>query len=258
MLAIIPEDSKAGKQFWHAVNRELFEGKALMVDQLRSDTDALGFTSILPRLRKAINEGRITSGWSVVIAIDYTGTLAVERQLTFIKKLCAEHKIHMYITTYHCIEEIFLSFDLLPTWVNNIESQYIDFISYVHNCIKTGVNYFTHYADYKDIFKKVLDSCKKDKNREQFAAQLLLAVTQKNSGFKISKGQLGACWVNNCCETEKNTLSRTETKIKQYHKLCGIPNDQLTAQMKLKLICEKSVLNTKAIKLAGLVGLLEK
>lgn len=78
-----------------------------MLDQLRTDTDALGFTSILPRLRKAINEGIIAPGWYVVIAIDYTGVLAVNRQLEFIQKLCRENGLHMYVTTYHCIEEIF-------------------------------------------------------------------------------------------------------------------------------------------------------
>ena len=62
-------------------------------------------------------------------------------------------------------------------------------------------------------------------NIEQLSAKLLFDLT-RNTGFLVSKSDLGECWQQNCCEwTER-----------QENDICGLDNTKLTVSNKMKRI----------------------
>lgn len=60
---------------------------------------------------------------------------------------------------------------------------------------------------------------------EQLAARLLFDLT-RNTGFEVSKGVLGECWIRSCCEWEK----------RQEDDICGLDNSKLSVLNKMKRI----------------------
>lgn len=255
MLGIIPEDSNAGKQFWSAINSELLEDRAIMLDSLNSTSTSLGCNTILPRLKKAVDSGVLKNGSSVLIILDNIGNSSVAVQMKLIEAECKKHDIKLTATTFYCFEELLLSFELLETWINTINDRYIEFLNFVQNSINEKKDCFSNHEGYNEIFNEILCRCKKDKNREQFSYQLLSIVTDKNSGFKTTKSKIGQCWINDCCDTEYQVLASSE-KIKAYKRLCGISKCSLKSKDKLLIICKKSVLSKWGTKIEDLIKVL--
>lgn len=80
--------------------------------------------------------------------------------------------------------------------------------------------------DYKTL-QEVADYDKHlDKhNIEQLAAKLLFDLT-RNTGFEVSKGKIGDCWLRSCCEW----TGRREDDI------CGLDSRRLSIDAKMKSI----------------------
>lgn len=71
----------------------------------------------------------------------------------------------------------------------------------------------------------------KKNNIEQLTAKLLFDLT-RNTGFEVSKGKIGECWINSCCEW----LEREEDDI------CGLDYSRLSIYDKMKSIYEGTCL----------------
>lgn len=65
-------------------------------------------------------------------------------------------------------------------------------------------------------------------NIEQLAAKLLFDLT-RNTGFEVTKGSLGRCWMLSCCEWEK----------RQKDDICGLDTQRISLSEKMR----KTVLN---------------
>lgn len=68
-------------------------------------------------------------------------------------------------------------------------------------------------------------------NVEKLAAKLLFDLT-RNTGFEVSKAEIGECWVKSCCEWRE----RMDDDV------CGLDFSRLSAFEKMKSIYEKSCL----------------
>ena len=80
--------------------------------------------------------------------------------------------------------------------------------------------------NYKDI-QEILDYDDKlnNHNIEQLSAKLLFDLT-RNTGFAISKGTLGECWIQNCCEWAD----------RQIDDICGLDQYRLSLKAKMKSV----------------------
>lgn len=99
--------------------------------------------------------------------------------------------------------------------------------------------------NYKDIQEIVeYDRNLKEHNIEQLAAKLLFDLT-RNTGFEVSKGMIGECWIKSCCEWEG----------RQENDICGLDNGRLSLSDKMKEIYKGTCLKEQLPK-AGLEVLL--
>ena len=71
----------------------------------------------------------------------------------------------------------------------------------------------------------------KEHNIEQLSAKLLFDLT-RNTGFEVSKGVLGECWIKSCCEW----------KERQEDDICGLDHNRLSVFDKMKRIYVGSAL----------------
>ncbi len=62
-------------------------------------------------------------------------------------------------------------------------------------------------------------------NIEQLSARLLYDLT-RNTGFEVSKGVIGECWIKSCCEWRE----------RQENDICGLDNNRLSVFDKMKRI----------------------
>lgn len=78
--------------------------------------------------------------------------------------------------------------------------------------------------DYKTIREVVeYDKNLSNHNIEQLSARLLFDLT-RNTGWEVSKGKIGDCWVKSCCDWEG----------RQEDDLCGLDATRLTIEEKMK------------------------
>lgn len=81
---------------------------------------------------------------------------------------------------------------------------------------------------YKEIQEIVeYDVHIEEHNIEQLASRLLFDLT-RNTGFEVSKGNLGECWIKSCCEW----------KNRQDNDICGLDTNRLSVFHKMKSIYE--------------------
>lgn len=95
--------------------------------------------------------------------------------------------------------------------------------------------YQTENLDYKTIQEIVAYDCHiDDHNIEKISAKLLYDLT-RNTGFEVSKGAIGECWIKSCCEW----LERQENDI------CGLDNRRLSIAEKMRNIYSGTSLKEK-------------
>jgi len=82
--------------------------------------------------------------------------------------------------------------------------------------------------NYKDI-QEMVEYCEKinSYNIEQLSAKILFDLT-RNTGFEVSKGSIGKCWIKSCCEWEERMPDD----------VCGLDESRLQLKEKMKRICE--------------------
>lgn len=86
-----------------------------------------------------------------------------------------------------------------------------------------------NYKDIKEIVAYIKHAG--EYNIEQLATKLLFDLT-RNTGFEVSKGSIGDCWIKSCCEWP----DREENDI------CGLDHNRLSIYDKMKNIYEGTCL----------------
>ena len=85
---------------------------------------------------------------------------------------------------------------------------------------------FDNSFDYKGIQEIInYDKNIEEHDIEQLSAKLLFDLT-RNTGFEVSKGVLGECWIKSCCEWDE----------RQEDDICGLDYNRLSVFDKMKRI----------------------
>lgn len=135
-----------------------------------------------------------------------------------------------------CFEYILLEFEKLIDWIYAPNDEFLTkraaAISAREKLVET---LHTGELNYKAIRQVVeYDNNLEEHNIEQLAAKLLFELT-RNTGFEVSKGKIGDCWVQSCCEWSD----------RQDNDICGLDNSRLSVKDKMKSIYVGSSLNTE-------------
>ncbi len=180
-----------------------------------------------------------------IIALDNSfDNLQVYMEQKILKE-AADKMDNVFLLDIICFEYTLLEFENLIDWIYAPEDELkrkrasaIAAREKLVHIIKSGdVNYkaIQEIMDY--------DSNLDNHNIEQLSAKLLFDLT-RNTGFEVSKGELGECWSQNCCEW----------KDRQEDDICGLDQAKLTINAKMKSIYLGTSLYTK-FKNIGLEGL---
>jgi len=141
-----------------------------------------------------------------------------------------------------CFEYILLEFKDLIDWIYAPDDEFISkravAISAREKLLNSLENGIDDYKDLKDIVE--YDKVAREHNIEQLSARLLFDLT-RNTGFEVTKGKIGDCWINSCCDWEE----RMEDDV------CGLDKNRPSIYDKMKEIYEGTCLKEQLC-IAGL------
>lgn len=167
--------------------------------------------------------------------------IQVVREHQLLKK-CISMKNNVHELRIICFEYVLLEFKKLLDWIYAPEDEFFQKRAkaiLVREKLITAIQN-TEY-DYKQIeeireYRDDLDNL----NIEQLTSKLLFDLT-RNTGFEVSKGMIGKCWITPCCKWED----------RQEDDICGLESDRLSLLEKMQAIIENTTLREEFRK-AGL------
>lgn len=128
-----------------------------------------------------------------------------------------------------CFEYILLEFKELIEWIYAPDDEFLvkreKAITAREKLVKTIQSGEINYKDIREIieYNENVD----DYNVEQLSARILFDLT-RNTGFEVSKGSVGECWIKSCCEWEERMPDD----------ICGLDVSRLSVKEKMKRICK--------------------
>lgn len=126
-----------------------------------------------------------------------------------------------------CFEYILLEFKELIEWIYDPKDEFLEkragTITARHKLVKFLQDDNFDYKGIREIVE--YDKNIEEHNIEQLSAKLLFDLT-RNTGFEVSKGVIGECWIKSCCEW----------KERQEDDICGLDNSRLSVFDKMKRI----------------------
>ena len=213
------EDSGSGFVFWKAVFATI--DKDIKVQSKGNNT----------KLRQAAEKIYDDGNQYFLImdnAVDNADVLRETRRLYQTIK----NKNNVKTIKIHSFEYVLLSFEFLEDWVfasdNRLKEKRLIFLEArkifldieEHGASLNELEKLKYYLDYSSYM-----------NSEQLCAKLLFEIT-RNTGFEITKGDLGECFVNSCFECIR----------KQNKNVCGLNKARKGSYDKIKKLIEYSVL----------------
>jgi hypothetical protein len=148
----------------------------------------------------------------------------------------ADKKDNVLMMDIICFEYLLLEFKNLISWIYAPDDEFLTKrIKAITAREKLVSMIEADELNYKDI-KEIIDyNNSVDRyNIEQLSARILFDLT-RNTGFEVSKGSIGECWINSCCEWQ----NRMEDDI------CGLDNRRLSVNEKMKQIYKGTCLVTQ-------------
>lgn len=183
-------------------------------------------------LVKAVKSLEDTDNKYVIVYDNSFDNLQVVMERKKLKQF-ADDKENVFLIDIICFEYVLLEFKDLLKWIFAPDDNFLKTRASaiaarekLVNSIETGE---LNYKDIKEIvaYDEHLDM----HNVEKLAAKLLFDLT-RNTGFEVSKAEIGECWVKSCCEWRE----RMDDDV------CGLDFSRLSAFEKMKSIYEKSCL----------------
>lgn len=217
---------KAGYIFWESFMGQLCPD--IMVESKRNSSE-------LVKAVKSIED----TGNKYIIAFDnsFDNPQAVMEYKSL--KNYADQKGNVFLMDIFCFEYILLEFKSLLQWIYAPDDEFLEKRAHVIAARRKFVNAIAlGDMNYKEIQEIVeYDKNIKTHNVEQLAAKILFDLT-RNTGFEISKGAIGQCWIRSCCQWEK----------RQRDDICGLDNNRLSVLYKMKTIYEETSLKEQLLK----------
>lgn len=159
----------------------------------------------------------------------------VYKELKVLKSYVDE-KSNILLLDIICFEYLLLEFDKLIDWIYAKDDDFLikraDTINARNKLLEMLEEGKQDYKTLREVM--AYDSNLNEHNIEQLSAKLLFDLT-RNTGFEVSKGSIGDCWLEPCC----NWMNR------QNDDLCGLDNERLSVTDKMKSIYIGTSLRTK-------------
>lgn len=226
MLYIITEDSNSAREFWKCVARTFKgEGRYTMVIPSKGVSGNTTLSNQVMTLFPSLK-----SGDELFVAFDsILGNKSFDPSKFLINTagICASKNVQFKFTSYYCFEELYLSYtELLNiSRLEGYDNITLEALKQVQAKVNSGIDYFIKSDP---IINSFIAKHKKDtgKNREHFANQLLVVVTQSIEGhFVITKkgncfSDKGECWLKDCKEIQSKLVPQHRDNLCSACKYC--------------------------------------
>lgn len=148
----------------------------------------------------------------------------------------AKKKSNVLIMNIICFEYILLEFDKLINWIYSSNDEFLTKrAGAITARAKLVATIHSGKFDYKAIQEIIkYDDNLDNHNIEQLSAKLLFDLT-RNTGFEVSKGNIGECWIKSCCEWSN----------RQDNDICGLDESHLSVTEKMKNIFNGTSLHSE-------------
>lgn len=215
-LWIEDRKNKSGYIFWQTLLEQLCPEIVLESKQNNSE------------LVKAVKALEDTENRYIVVFDNSFDNLQVAMEQKMLRKYAGD-KENVVLMDIICFEYILLEFKELIEWIYAPDDEFLvkreKAITAREKLVKTIQSGEINYKDIREIieYNENVDNY----NVEQLSARILFDLT-RNTGFEVSKGSVGECWIKSCCEWEERMPDD----------ICGLDVSRLSVKEKMKRICK--------------------
>lgn len=225
-LWIEDRKGKASYMFWSDIMKQLYP--EVIVESKKNNSE----------LVKAVKALKDTENKYIIVFDNSFDNLQVIMEQKVLRH-CVDKMNNVVLMDIICFEYILLEFKSLVKWIYAPEDEFIKKRKSAIVAREKLVNSIhSGELNYKDI-REVMEYDKHidEHNIEQLAARLLFDLT-RNTGFEVSKGTMGECWIKSCCQWEE----------RQENDICGLDESRLSIYDKMKKIYEETSLKEQFLK----------
>lgn len=213
-LWIEDRKGKAGFLFWETFMQQLFPH--VIVESRKNNTE----------LVKAVKALKDQENQYIIVLDNAFDNLQVYREQKLLKTY-ADKKSNVMLLNILCFEYLLLEFDKLIDWIYASDDEFIIKRTAIIEARKMlvhmiGLGEF-NYKEIREIITN--DNYTENYNIEQLSARLLYDLT-RNTGFEVSKGKIGKCWIRSCCDWPE----------RQEDDICGLNDNRLSVLEKMTAI----------------------
>lgn len=215
-LWIEDRKNKSGYIFWQTLLGQLCPEIVLESKQNNSE------------LVKAVKALEDSENRYIVVFDNSFDNLQVAMEQKMLRKYAGD-KENVILMDIICFEYILLEFKELIEWIYAPDDEFLvkreKAITAREKLVKTIQSGEINYKDIREIieYNENVDNY----NVEQLSAGILFDLT-RNTGFEVSKGSVGECWIKSCCEWEERMPDD----------ICGLDVSRLPVKEKMKRICK--------------------
>ena len=213
-LWIEDRKDKSGYSFWKTFMEQLFP--YVTVESKKNNSE----------LVKAVKGVKDKANRYIVVFDNSFDNLQVLSELKILAEAVKE-KDNVAFLDIVCFEYLLLEFKELIDWVFAPDDEFLDkraeiikVRSKLVGAISKGISSYKEIQEIKDYCDNI-----EGYNIEQLSAKILFELT-RNTGFEVSKGSIGDCWIKSCCDWSK----------RQDDDICGLDHSRLDIHEKMKHI----------------------
>lgn len=222
-LWIEDRKDKSGYIFWQTLLGQLCPN--IMLESKKNNSE----------LVKAVKTLEDTENRYIVVFDNSFDNLQVALEQKLLKNYASD-KANVVLMDIICFEYLLLEFKSLIEWIYAPDDEFLvkrkTIITARNKLVNTIQSGEINYKDIREIIE--YDDNVDNYNIEQLSAKILFDLT-RNTGFEVSKGNIGECWINSCCEW----------KERMPNDICGLDTNRLPLREKMKRICEGTSLLTQ-------------
>ena len=222
-LWIEDRKGKASYMFWKIFMQQLFPD--IIVESKTNNSE----------LVKAVKALQDNENHYIIMLDNSFDNLQVYQEQKILKEY-SDMKRNILLIDIICFEYILLEFNSLIDWIYAPDDEFrLKRKSTIKARELLIQNIQSEDFNYKAIQEIIeYDNHLDNHNIEQLSAKLLFDLT-RNTGFEVSKGSIGMCWVDSCCKWQE----------RQENDICGLDGNRLSILDKMKSICVGTSLNNK-------------
>lgn len=215
-LWIEDRKDKSGYIFWQTLLGQLCP--EIVIESKKNNSE----------LVKAVKTLEDTENRYIVVFDNSFDNLQVTMEQKLLRKYASD-KSNVVLMDIICFEYILLEFKDLIEWIYAPDDEFLvkrkKAITAREKLVKMIQSGEVDYKDIREIieYNENVDNY----NVEQLSARILFDLT-RNTGFEVSKGSVGECWIKSCCEWEERMPDD----------ICGLDARRLPLKEKMKQICE--------------------